>query len=96
MEATVLSGQTLCDIALQYAGSLQAVAEIARANDIPVSDPLEPGTVLIIPRVIDAQVADYYRSNGVFPKSDITGPGQAALIEGGLEFMGIEIDFFIS
>ena len=95
MEIKVLNGQSLFDIAIQSAGSIEAVFDIALANGISITDDLEPGTVLVVPAVLNRQVAEYYRVNGIQPATGITVSDAPALQEG-VEFWGIEYDFIVS
>jgi len=53
---TIRDRQTLFDIAVQYCGDREAVFEIARWNNLPVSAELPAGTVIIIPEVINQRV----------------------------------------
>lgn len=67
MKVTVLSNQTLADIALQVCGSLEGVFDLARENGLNVTDELRPGQVLSYSNVIDKGVAKYYAVNGIAP-----------------------------
>lgn len=68
MEVTVKPGQTLPDIAVQVYGDLRAVMLLAKENDISVTLPIAPGTVLRCPEMVyDKYRQDYVRNNGVSP-----------------------------
>lgn len=54
--ATVQPGQTLFDIAVQHAGSVEAVFELAALNGLAVTAALTPGDVLTLPEVVDKRV----------------------------------------
>jgi hypothetical protein len=58
-------GQTLFDIALQYCGSAQAAYDIARLNDISLTD--EQSGEIEVPAAINARLAKYFRDNGLCP-----------------------------
>lgn len=92
----VITGQTLFDIAIQTSGSIEAVLEIAAANDISVTDDLEPGKELEVPRVVNQTIADYFRVNGITPATAVRKEDQENAPYGGIDFMGIEIDFIVS
>jgi len=64
---TVLDRQSLFDIALQYCGDREAVFEISKLNDIPVSAELLAGTVIFVPEVINQRVVNYYLTNNIVP-----------------------------
>jgi hypothetical protein len=95
MEVRVLNGQSLFDIAIQAAGSVEAVFDIALANGIGITDELQPGTVLVIPAVLNRQVADYYSSRGIRPAT-VLSADDATLLRDGVEFWMLEYDFIVS
>jgi hypothetical protein len=95
MEVKVLNGQSLFDIAIQAAGSIEAVFDIALANGISITDELQPGTVLVIPAVLNRRIADYYRVNDIHPATEISA-NDATLLHDGVEFWFLEYDFIIS
>jgi hypothetical protein len=94
MEVRVLNGQSLFDIAVQAAGSVEAVFDIALANGIGITDELQPGTVLVIPAVLNKQVADYYAANGIKPATALSAD-DATLLREGIEFWFVEFDFMV-
>jgi hypothetical protein len=49
MKVVVISRQSIFDIAIQECGSVNAIFDIARLNNISVTDTLAPGTELQIP-----------------------------------------------
>ncbi|MDD4394871.1 MAG: hypothetical protein PHQ33_03180 [Bacteroidales bacterium] len=60
--------QTIFDVALQACGSAEAAFDIARMNDISISELLPAGTILKIPEVDSSskRVVDYY-DNTFYP-----------------------------
>lgn len=73
MTVTVKNGQTMSDIAIQEYGDLSAVFLIAEENDISPSDNLTAGTVLRLPDVVvNKEMQDYCRNNGVSPATEVT------------------------
>lgn len=64
MKVTVKDNQTIYDIALQYAGSIEAVIDILEANG-KKDTTLLIGEELVIPNVITQKVAQFYESSNV-------------------------------
>jgi hypothetical protein len=62
---TVKDGQNIYDIALQHAGSVEAVGAICNANDIAFDADLIPGNTLMIPSIDNEQLRNYYRDNEI-------------------------------
>ena len=72
----VLNNQSLWDIALQEYGTVEAVFELARANDMGVTDLLTAGQELVLPALEEThgrvslpkpEVVGYYRKNKLHP-----------------------------
>lgn len=61
---TVLSNQSLLDIAIQEDGNVLAAFEWALANGISITEELVPGQKLIIPKSVnrDNEIANYFKS----------------------------------
>jgi hypothetical protein len=74
MTVTALNNQTLVDIAIQTTGKAENFLKIAMANDLVPTEPIAPGTVLIIPDTveIDEAIVRYYSANGVVPATQLT------------------------
>lgn len=62
--------QTLLDIALQTSGSVEAVMELAIANERSVTAVLEDGDELTVAGVADATVVERYAVEGVCPATE--------------------------
>ena len=91
--------QTLLDIALETEGTVAAVMEIAEANGLSVTDELEDGQELEVPEPTterEARTVRRYRAQGVEPATEVSAGEQAECPYGGIDFMGIEIDFEVS
>ena len=91
MEIKVLNNQSLFDIALQATGSIEAVFDIAALNGIDITDDLPVGIPLIVPKVVNRQIVEYYRVNGIIPATAL----ETEMNEG-IEFWAIEYDFIVS
>ncbi|RMF03586.1 MAG: LysM domain-containing protein [Bacteroidetes bacterium] len=84
---TVKVGQTLEDIAIQHLGSAEAAFSLAVVNDLEYTEQLLPGMVLILQEVYDKRVQRVYNQQGWKPANAVT------LLEEGIDFWGIEVDF---
>lgn len=75
MKVTVLSNQTLTDIAIQVYGNAQGVMVLALENGLSVTDELMPGQVLVCSadRVMDKGIVRYYGVNGIRPATVYAG-----------------------
>jgi len=65
----ILPKQTLFDIAVQECGSIEAVFEIARTNNLSITAELPAGTIIILPEVYNRTVKKVYQDNGYKPAS---------------------------
>jgi ABC-type antimicrobial peptide transport system ATPase subunit len=88
---TVKRRQSLFDIAVQYCGSAEATAEIARMNNIALHEDVQAGTVLSVPPELSKETALKYRLNSIEPATGDVGEQ----VPSGIDFMGIEIDFIV-
>ena len=69
----IMPHQTMLDIAIQEYGDLSAVFLIAEENDISPSDNLTAGSVLLLPDVVvNKEMQNYCRNNGVSPATEVT------------------------
>ncbi|MDR2064396.1 MAG: hypothetical protein LBP85_01600 [Prevotellaceae bacterium] len=98
MEVKVLNNQSLFDIAIRELGSAEAAFDIALANNIGITDDLQPRQVLQIPQIqsdyVKKQTVDYYKINDIKPATAIDS--EINILLEGLEFWAIEYDFTIS
>tara|TARA_R110002126_G_scaffold78629_2_gene195671 strand:+ start:12414 stop:12704 length:291 start_codon:yes stop_codon:yes gene_type:complete len=74
MNITVLHNQSLLDIAIQYTGRAENYLKIAMANDVVPTEPIAPGTILVIPEDIekDEQIVNYYKANNIQPATALS------------------------
>ncbi len=89
----VLEGQSLLDIAIQCCGSAEAAYDIAVLNGLSIADDLVAGRELSIPAAVKSSVVSYYTQKGIRPATALTDTDTAF---GGIDYMGIEIDFIVS
>lgn len=88
MEVKVKDRQSLLDMAVQTAGSMEAAFGLAAANGVSLTDTLTDGQVLDTVR--------RYSVQGIQPATALSEEEMAALAQEGINFMGIEIDFVVS
>ena len=93
MKLTVLDRQDLFDIAIQTSGNASAAFDLALENDLSLTDNLEVGEAVTAVETQNKPIADYYSAKQLKPATGITEE-QARV--GGINFMGIEIDFIVS
>jgi len=91
MEVKVLNNQSLFDIALQAAGSIDSVFDIATANGLGITDELPVGMLLTVPKVVNRRIVEYYRVNSIIPATAVEANTQE-----GIDFWAIEYDFIVS
>lgn len=86
--------QNLFDVAVQEMGSVDAAFELARLNDISITDDLVSGQLILLPdQPADDYVVNEFDIKKLFPAtSDKAGDN----VRGGIGFMGIGIDFKVS
>lgn len=98
MKQTVLSSQSIFDLAVQELGSVEAAFELALLNDLSLTDNLTAGQMLELSDKQNRAVADYYAANGLKPATGLTEERINAITNGGegVEFWGIEYDFIVN
>lgn len=97
MKITVKDRQTLEDISVQYCGTLEAVVELAAMNGLSVTAALSDGQILEVPdRAPAARVVERYRVKRIEPATEPSAEEISACPYGGINYMGIEIDFTVS
>lgn len=84
MAFTVSDGQTLLDVALMVAGTVEAVWDIAEANGMSVTDSLTEGDELMTDgtAVSAGRVVERYRLEGVCAATDV-GADEVAFLSWG-------------
>ena len=92
----ILDRQSLFDVALQATGSIEGSIIIAIENNISISAEVVGLELQIDITPIDKIVAKRYTVQGVIPSTDITAEDEVNVPYGGINFMGIEIDFIVS
>ncbi len=73
MKVTVLDRQTLKDLAIQVLGSADAAFDLAKVNNLNVTDDLVIGSELIIPTSLfeNTDVKNYYLKQNLTPVTAI-------------------------
>ncbi len=96
MEVKVKDRQSLLDMAVQTAGSMEAAFGLAAANGVSLTDTLTDGQVLDTVAAENADTVRRYSVQGIQPATGSSEEEMAALAQEGINFMGIEIDFVVS
>jgi hypothetical protein len=66
-KTTVIPKQSLLDIAIQRSGSATAALDLARTNDLELTDALTGGQELETVEVVDQDMVDFYELKKVIP-----------------------------
>ena len=88
MEVKVKDRQSLLDMAVQTAGSMEAAFDLAVANGVSLTATLKDGQVLATVR--------YYSVQKIMPATALSREEISVLERGGIGFMGIEMEFIVS
>lgn len=96
MEVKVNDRQSLLDMAVQTAGSMEAAFNLAAANGVSLTDILRDGQVLDTVVAENPDTVRRYNVQGIQPATALSEDEMAALAQEGINFMGIEIDFVVS
>lgn len=88
--------QCLLDIAMQEKGSIAALFDIAGVNARSITDDFV-GESIFIPDtpVTDMRTWQELNEEGVIPANGYT-PDDIAAVQGGIDYMGIQMDFRVS
>lgn len=93
MDIIVNNGQWLGDIALETAGSIEALFALSAANNISITADIDNGTKLETTGVLDSRVFNWFSDNAINPATALRGDED---IKGGIGDMIIEVDFIIN
>lgn len=95
-ETMIIAQQTLLDIAIQQCGSAKAIVDIAVLNNLSITDTLETGQVVKSDKVIDVNIADYYRNRNLKPVTGLNDEDKIIIAkEEGIAYWGINVDFVV-
>lgn len=95
MKKKVLAGQSLLDIAIVTAGSMEVLVALAAANGISVTDSLENGQELTVTEVKRQDVVRTFAVTGTQPATAMTAE-EEQLLPGGIGYMAVGVDFVVS
>ena len=95
---TVAPQQSMLDIALQHAGGAEAVFQLARQNNLSITDDLNVGQQLAPATILSKEVTNYYAVHNICPATAITNDTINEILGDGegIEFWAIEYDFIVS
>lgn len=93
----VRDGQTLSDITIQETGDIHRVFEVAQLNGMSITDELTVGSLITVPDPAfdKLHVVAAFATQRHKPASALTAEDHAE-IKGGIDYMGIQIDFKVS
>lgn len=98
MTTKIYNRQWLGDKSLELAGNMLALFELARENELSITDDLIAGSMinsdLSDDIITDKEVLRYYAGK-IHPATALTAEDIAAE-KGGIGYMGIQIDFKVS
>jgi len=72
----VLPGQTIFDIAIQSCGDSEAAFELAMLNGLNLMSDLIPGQELVLPEVVNIDIALYFKNKNIQPATLLTVQAQ--------------------
>jgi hypothetical protein len=91
-----LKRQSLIDLIIVACGGIDNVAETAKLNNISITDEVE-NIELSFPSVLKPSVVNWFNVNQLIPATGLSFEElQETIGEGGIDYMGIEIDFIVS
>lgn len=77
----VANGQSLLDVAIQGAGTIEAALDVAIKNNVSVTDDLSAGAEIAIPTVQNKAVANYYAARSIRPATQVDMPNDTTIFE---------------
>lgn len=97
---TIKHNQSLLDIAVQEHGTIVAVIDIAKANNIAVTDDLQPGQILNMPvgNITESNIVNFYKQQSVVPATGLNDDLISNFIEGlnnGIGYWIVEDNFTV-
>jgi len=78
MNVTVLSGQSLFDLAVQTCGDATAAIAQSIANGMPLTEALRPASLVKTVPVVSRDIANYYKNRNLTPATAFTGTLESA------------------
>lgn len=96
MKITPLDRQSVLDVALQTSGGVEAAFALAAKNDISISEAIAPDTELETVGAANKIILGRYEAQRIRPATEISPEDMELVPYGGINFMGIEIDFIVS
>lgn len=96
LSTTVEAGQTIFDIAVQLHGTLEGLFDVAERVNKSITDELEVGVLMVANVAMEMGTRLSIDALNIVPCTG-TSPTQVAnVLPGGINYMGIEIDFKVS
>ncbi len=92
MKVILEPGQNILDILLREQGTIEGLFEFSEQNEISITEECPPGTRLEIEPKNNA-VTGYYNLKRINPATNKTNITE---VLGGINYMGLELDFMVS
>ncbi len=86
--------QSLFDLAIQHAGAADDAIAIALENGLSLTDDIIPGQNINTTEPKANSITQYYATNQLQPATAVSTT--EINLPGGINYMGIEIDFIVS
>ncbi len=98
MKTTVRDRQSLLDVALGISGSMDGAMRIATRNRLPLTAELIPGQEIMFEAedIADGRTVSAYTLERIIPATELSNDDISGLLQEGIGFMGIEIDFKVN
>lgn len=89
--------QCLLDLSMQEKGSIAALFEFAVLNNYSITDDLVAGSTLQVPdsKILDMEIWQALNRAAIIPANGYTAADEM-VIKGGIDYMGVQIDFRVS
>ncbi len=98
VEATALYAQSFLDVVLQATGCIDALVEVAKFNDLSITDDLMAGQKIKFPESvkIDNEIVSYYKAKKVNPATALNTTDKEEITQSeGIGYWKISVDFVI-
>lgn len=85
--------QSTLDVAIRRLGSIETVFDLASANGVCITDDLNSDSIFSLTEVQNQEVINAFSILNIDPATGLTDED---VIFGGINYMGIELDFMVS
>jgi len=85
--------QSILDVAIRRLGTIETVFDLASANGVCITDDLDSGSIFNLTDIQNQEVINAFSILNIDPATGLTDDD---VIFGGINYMGIELDFMVS